>query len=242
MARFKTAGAIIKQVAQEVGLRNPADPFADADPAFAQLIALANACGAELLEAHEWQTLRREHTFTVTAGNDGTFDLPSDFEYMIPQTGWERSQDVPLFGPTSPQLWAYLMGRGLLSSTIYAQFRLAQGKLYLFPQPAPTGLEVAFEYISNNWILDEDGTTYKDVAEVAADTVLYQPHLFERLLKLRFLEARGFDTTKASDAYMTALETWAGKDKSAPVLRPDGAGHEYPLLDPWRNLPDTGYG
>ena len=242
---YKTANAIISQVAVEVGLRKTSDAFAESDPAYEQMIYLANSCGNELLIEAEWGELRREKAFTTDAATnpDGIYDLPADFEYMIDQTGWERKENVPLFGPLSPQGWAYLIGRDLVNYTIYASFRLTQGKLYLFPQPPPDGLEIAYEYVSNNWVRAGDqADTWRNEIQAAGDTVLYQPYLFERLLKLRFLEARGFDTAKASDAYITALENWKGNDKSAPILNAANEGWKYPLLDPLRNLPDTNYG
>jgi hypothetical protein len=243
--RNKTAQEIINRVGIEVGLPSTLDVFASPDPAYQQMIALLNSCGIELLQEFGWGILRREERFTTDAvtNPEGIYDLPEDFAYMIDQTGWERTQEVPLFGPASPQYWSYLLGRNLISSTIYAQFRLTEGKLYLFPQPPPDGLDISYEYISNYWVnTDGDGTTYSDAVQNPGDVVLYNSHLTERLLKLRFLEARGFDTTKALDQYLAALESWSGKDKSAPILNATGAGYVYPLLDPYRNTGDTGFG
>jgi hypothetical protein len=239
----KNVTDIISQVAVEVGLNPTADPFAEGDPAYQQMIYLCNSSGIELLQSDAWGELRREYTFTVPAGNDGTFALPDDFRYMIDQTGWERRENVPLFGPASPQQWQYLLGRDLVSSTIYAIFRLTEGKLYLFPQPAPEGLEIAYEYISDNWVADSAAPgNYDHKVKAAGDIVLYEPHLFERLLKYRFLQARGFDTTAAQQDYYLSLNAWAGKDKSAPVLNAGTGGWQYPYLDSLSNTPDSGYG
>jgi hypothetical protein len=245
MARYKTATDIISQVAVEVGLRSTADPFAESDPAYQQMIALLSSAGMELIEEAEWGTMRREEKFTTdTATNpQGIYDLPDNFAYMIDQTSWERTQNVPLFGPASPQYWAYLLGRNLVSSTIYAQFRLTEGKLYLFPQPPPDGLEISYEYISDSWVNTVGiAGAYSNVVTNPADVILYPFLLIQRLLKLRFLEARGFDTQRASSEYSLSLESWKGKDKGAPILNAGGAGYVYPLLDPYRNTPDRGYG
>ena len=242
---YKTAQQIISQVAVEVGLRKTSDPFAESDPAYEQMVFLSNSCGQELLMEVEWGILRREEEFVTDAATnpEGIYDLPADYEYMIDQTGWEQTQRVPLFGPASPQFWAYLKGRNLVTSTIYAQFRLTEGKLYLFPQPPPDGLVIQYEYISNNWVAaGDDPGAYRNSVETSGDTILYNAYLFERLLKLRFLEARGFDTEKASDTYATALENWKGNDKSAPILNAAGGGWQYPYLEPLRNTPDSGFG
>ena len=243
MAQYKSAGDIINQVALEVGLRRVADPFSDADPAYDQLVGLLNSGGLELLEESEWGVLRREETFTTVAGDSGIYDLPADYAYMIEQTGWERAENVPLFGPLSPQGWAYLIGRDLVSYTIYASFRLTEGKLYLFPQPPAEGLEIAYEYVSDSWVeVASQPGTFANQAVAAGDMVLFNGYLAERLLKYRFLEARGFDTTAAKDRFDLSLESWKGKDKSAPILTAGQGGWQYPYLESYRNTPDTNFG
>jgi hypothetical protein len=246
MARFKNAADIINQVALEVGLRKVSDPFAEQDSAYQQLVGLLNTSGTELIQEAEWGILRREVSFTTQAVDTGIYDLPADFSYMIDQTGWERAQNVPLFGPLSAQMWSYLLGRDLVSYTIYASFRLTEGKFYLFPQPPAEGLEIAYEYVSTNWVIDSsqpsDPPTYADNVKAAGDTILFNPYLTERLLKNKFLEARGFDTTKSEDDYNLALSSWKGKDKGAPVLNAGRGGWVYPYLDPYRNTPDTNFG
>ena len=247
MARFKTANAIISQVAIEVGLRKVADVFAEQDPAYEQLIALTNTCGYELLQEQAWQGLVREVDFTTQAGDTGKYDFPEDYAYMLDQTGWERSENVPLFGPLSAQMWTYLLGRDLVSYTIYASFRQVERQFWLFPQPPAEGLNITYEYISRNWVIDssvapDPDITYADVIKSAADTILYEAILIERLLKFRFLEARGFDTTNAEDAYILALASWSGKDKGAPILNAGDGGFVYPYLETYRNTPDTNFG
>ena len=119
---------------------------------------------------------------------------------MIPQTGWTRDQNVPLFGPLSAQEWQYLEGRNLLDSTIYASFRYAENKLRLYPYPPPDNQEIALEYMSRNW-LEKAGGGYRDSVQANDDTVLYAPILAVKALKRAFLAARGFDTTRADQEY-----------------------------------------
>jgi len=243
MARFKSINDICNQIAIEIGIPKAIDVFSSADIAFEQLTTLSNSIGYELLQNAPWEGLVREHSFVTAEDDTGVYELPADWGYMINQTGWDRTNNVMLGGPLSAQEWQYLLGRDLVSQTIYATFREFQNKFNLFPQPPPTGLAIHFEYISRNWVLVngvED--VFEDKVVNPADVVLYEAHLFERLLKLRFLEARGFDTTNAMAAYDVAFISWTGKDKGAPILN---AGRTYggvPYLDGFRNLPDTNYG
>lgn len=243
MARFKTINDICNQVAVETGIPKTVDVFTATEIAFEQLTTLANSCGYELLQDEGWQGLTREHQITTQAGDDGKYDLPDDFAYMINQTGWDRTNNVPLAGPLSAQEWQYLEGRDLVSQTIYASFRELENQFWLFPQPPPVGVDIHFEYVSRNWVLAKgEPDNYTDRVTQPSDVVLYEPYLFERLLKLRFLGARGFDTSAALEQYMTAMTSWAGKDKGAPILNAGRSRGGLPYLDGFRSVPDTGYG
>ncbi len=243
MARFKSINDICNQVAVEVGIPKTADVFSATDVAFEQLTTLSNSCGYELLQDSAWEGLVRLHEFTTQAGDDGTYTLPDDWGYMINQTGWDRTNNVMLGGPLSAQQWNYLIGRDLVSQTIYATFREFDNKFQLFPQPPPIGIDIAFEYISRNWVLVNNvPDSFSDKVIQAADVVLFEAHLFERLLKLRFLEARGFDTTNASSQYDKSLTSWEGHDTGAPILNAAGRYGGVPYLDSFRNTPDTNFG
>jgi len=243
MSRFKTINDICNQVAVEVGIPRASDAFSATDVAFSQLTTLANACGIEMLQNAAWEGLVREFKFTTQSGDTGVYALPDDFGYMINQTGWDQTNNVPMLGPLGAQQWAYLKGRDLVSQTIYASFRELENKLFLFPQPPPVGLDISFEYISRNWVnVKGQPDQYADFCDSPADVVLYSPHLFERLLKLRFLQARGFDTTVAQNQFEVSFTSWTAKDKGAPVLNAGRGGRGMRYLDGYGNTPDTRFG
>jgi len=238
-----TASEILNRVAAEVGLDPVVDPYASKDPAFVQMTYLINTAGEEIAKMYPWELLNREESITTLNGDTGDYPLPTDFNYMINQSGWERSQQVPLFGPLSAQEWQYLLGRNLVTSTIYASFRINEGLFKLFPQPPPVGLDIHYEYISKNWVSDGmTPPTYKDLVSVGSDVPQYDKTLIARYLKVKFLEAKGFDTTKAQDDFNQIFTFLTGLEKGAPVLRAGVYGRGFPYLDTYRNLPDTGFG
>ena len=243
MARYATATDIINQTAIEVGLTPDTDPVASTDVQFVQLTGLLNAAGQELVEMNGWQALREVYEFTTQDGDSGVYDLPSGFSYMIDQTGWDMTNTVPIGGPLSPQIWSYLLGRDLVSQTIYASFRLMDGTLNLFPQPPPIGILVRFEYISRNWVLEAGPAgTRTDKVSAGSDTVLYEPRVIINFLKVKWLDAKGFPSDAARMDFDNIYSGRVGRDKGAPVLNAGGGVRWPPYLNGWYNVPDSGYG
>jgi len=236
---YDTAGEVINQAASECGLTAVSDPYASSDPAFVQFRNLLNSAGRELLGLHEWQKLTTPYSFQ-TVGGQQEYPLPADFSHMIDQTNWDRDNRRPLGGPLSPQDWTYLLGGNITTGTLYISFRMAEGVMKFLPDPLQSDHEIIFEYISKNWVLDQDGITRKDKAASKDDVILYESILMVKFLKLRFLEAKGFDTTAAMNQFSSSFMVWTGKDMSAPVLSM-ARNRIFPYLG-WRNIPETNYG
>lgn len=243
------AAEILNRVAAEVGIAPILAPLASTDPFFIQLRYLLNTAGEELMQAYPWELLNREHQITTAAGDDGAYDMPDDFGYILNQTEWDKTNNNPLGGPLSPQDWTYLQGRDLASNTLYASFRIAQGKFNIFPAPpdAPNpsyvGLDLNFEYVTKDWVWN--GSTvdpeYTDEVISASDVPLFNKTLITRALKVKYLESGGFDTTKAQGDYNQIFAFLIGTDKGAPILNAGRNRNGIPLLSNW-NTPDTGFG
>lgn len=246
MARYDTAGEIVNAAAVECGLTAVSDPFASSDPAMVQLCTMLTNVGRELLGLHQWNRFVKVHSITTAVPpDDGNYDLPDDFAWIIDQTGWTPTNaglGLPLGGPLSEQDWAYLVNTNLASSTIYVSFKQSQGQFQVLPQPPPDGIEITFSYISRWWVAETATPTVaeKDKVEASTDVVLFEPILITKFLKLRFLEAKGFDTTAASTQFHSVFMQWTGKDASAPVLNM-ARMRLFPYLG-WRNIPETNYG
>jgi hypothetical protein len=238
-----TANEILNRVAVEVGLRTDTNPWSDNQQHFEQMRNLLQLSGEELALVFPWEFAVKEHQITTSGSDSGNYPLPDDFLYMLNQTGWERSENVPLFGPLSAQDWTYLLGRDLVSYTIYATFRLKQGEFSIFPQPPPDGLDINFEYQSDAWV-DTTGDGQPDTNTISggSDVILYDRTLITRLLKLKWLEAKGFDTQKPQADFNQIFDSVAGRDKAAEILSAGRNSRLFPYLDARYNAPDTGYG
>jgi hypothetical protein len=236
-----TAIEILNRAAAEVGKAPINDPYASQDPIFVQMQFLLNTAGEELMQAYPWEFLVREHQFFTEEGVS-EYDLPADFGYMLNQTGWEQSQNIPLGGPLSAQDWTYLKGRKLAQNTLYASFRLREGKIFIYPDPPPVGLDITFEYITINWALGGTPTeTPQDKVILGSDIPLYDKTLITRYVKLKYLESAGFDTTKAQDDFAQSFSFLTGFDKGAQIISAGRNHRLYPYLSVL-NLPDQGFG
>ena len=246
MARHVSAEWIINQCLKELALEQVIDPFSSSDMAVTQMTALLTTCGEELIKLYGWERFQQEHVIVTQETDTGKYPLPDDFDHMINQTGWSRTQRVRLPGSVSPQIWQYLRGRNLVSSTIYCVFRNVQGEFWVYPQPpdasVPAGLTLAFEYASRGWVYNSTTQTYSDTVTDKAEIIQLDRILITRLLKLRFREARGMNSVAANNEFLQMFEATSSQDVAAYPINAAGMSQPYPYLDMHRNTPDSGYG
>lgn len=238
VVRFETAKDVINTVAVECGLNANSAPFNATDPAFRQLIQLLNICGRVLAVMPVWNSALRVHTFTTTAATE--YDLPDDFISMADATMYDASRRQAMYGSASPQVWT-IWNNENPSVTFRAMFRFAQRKLSLAPGSVPEGITLSFEYRSRAWVQDAAGTRFKDKVEGPGDVVLYEPVLMTRMLRYKFLEAKGFDTNAALAEFNMLLDGVKATDKPSEILDISRRIVGTRFLDV-NNLPDSGYG
>lgn len=223
MASYWNALNTVNQVAQELGLNAATSLFAAPTVQTAQLLALTNSAGNELLMYYPWEQLRKEWVFDTNIG-EGSYDLPADWGYFLDQTQWDRTDHWPLIGPKSAQEWAWLKG-GLLAAAPRLRYRIAGNKFMIWPIPStttsPSQYTLAQEYISNGWVESRDVLNqpmYTALITKDADLIRYDPWLVVKFVKLKFYETKGFDTTAVRDDFMRVFNSLTGKDVGAPVL------------------------
>lgn len=243
MARLASVNDIMNRAAVEIGLNASVDPVSSTDETFVQLRYLFDSAGQEMVEIHPWQVMLMQYELITESGDDGIYDLPDDFSYMIDQTGWDRTNRVAMGGPLSSQDWAYLAGRDLVSQSIYASFRLEDNKITLYPTPPPIGLTITFEYMSRNWLANQADTSQRhDRIVTGSDVCLYEPIMIVKFLKVKLLDAKGFDSSSARMEFERMLQSRQGRDEGAAVLSASNNTRGMPYLSPYFNVGDTGFG
>lgn len=244
MPTFDTAKNVLNDAALGLGLTSSAltDPYASTDPNVVQLRVMLTEFGQDLLRQHSWTHLQTTHTF-VTVDGTATYALPGDFDRLLDQTGWDRTQQFPLAGPINAQGWQLLQAQSV-GSVVDAWFRIANNLVNIYPTPGATVRTLAFEYVSKYWVAATAAPTtrVKETPSIESDVCFFDRRLLITGLRLAFLEAKGFDTGAASQKYSDALEAAKGGDGAAPVLSLNGPRPRTTRYLDAANIPETGYG
>lgn len=237
---YDTAQNIINAAAGELGLTVPtSDPFSSQDGAIQRMCRLLKSAGQFLLGRHEWQDKEVVYNLTTQNGDTGVYPLPADFLALTDQTGWQKSYFWPLRGPYSAQMWQRVVNYP--TTGIYVAFRIQNGQLWIWPQPPPIGISITFVYKTRGWVTDASSGQLKDHVDVGADTVNFDWLLMSRLLKLRFLQSIGHDTTSALSEFNETFDMkTASSDGAAPELEL-ARDARFPFITGF-NSPDTGFG
>jgi hypothetical protein len=147
----------------------------------------------------------------------------------------------PAAGPVSSQGWmTYLVFPVSANFTLTWQVR--DGKIWFLNPPAAPGQVFKFMYMTKAYIRDADATdVYKNIAAKNGDVFILDPLLIIHLTRMKWLEAKGFDSSAAARDFATAWDARAGASKGANIINMAGRSGAFPLLNTG-NLPQTNYG
>lgn len=232
--------AIVQNACDQIGVRKPSAVVGSSDETAIRALALANIGGKLLARWGAWTVLQKEHTFSTVAST-ASYAPPSDFDRMMSETAWDRTNFWAMRGPLSPQLWQQFKSGLVANVGIVSRFRIkasSNARLF-FIDPTPTSvLSLVFEYVSNAWCQSSGGTA-RTAWAADTDTGILDEALLELDLRWRLTKAFGMDWQADYAEFKAETDTAFARDDGLPVLdlvRPHGD----PLLA--ANVPDTGYG
>ena len=165
------------------------------------------------------------------------YDLPADYNSTVNRTHWDKSKRWEMLGPESPQQWEWLLS-GYISTGPRIRWRLL-GKYFQIWPGMNAGELLGFEYRSKGWAEAADGTP-KNSFTADDDTCVYPDRLMVLGTKLKYFEAKGFDTTALYRDYLLEFETAVAQDVAAANL--SFAPRPGTVLIGYDNIPDSGYG
>lgn len=239
-----TALELVQTAAIEMGLGPPSAAYNNPDITAQQLGALINVTGEMLVKRRLWRRLFRETTITAVEGQ-AAYELPADFARPISQTEWDTGNHWPLIGPETSQQWQWLKS-GILSTGPRERFRLVGNTLEIWPVPGtntdggglPLPLTFSYYYVSKWWALD--GAQYVAKFTKDGDTCIFDDRLMISGLKLRFFQAKQFDTTAFAAEFQSNLDDALAQDSGAPILSL-AKQPAFPLISIY-NIPDGSWG
>lgn len=235
--RYLTVEEMVTQTMQAMGLPAPTTIVGSADKTALQLLALANELGIELIGDGKWQAFYREYHITTAIGVD-TYPLPEDLDGFIADSQWNRTTRLPAIGPLEEYEWQMLKARQLAGTTFTMLFRISEGNIVFYEVPS-TVQDIYMSYTGKGWVRSA-ALAYQDNILADDDSILYDPTLFKMGLKLKWREAKGFDTSAAAKRFYDMLAKAKAKDKPGRTLSLVSTA-DYPYLGVI-NIPDTNYG
>ena len=186
-------------------------------------------------------TLNYQTTETVVGGQvifqKVKYGLPPDYVSTVNRTHWDKSKRWEMLGPESPQQWEWLLS-GYISTGPRIRWRLL-GKYFQIWPGMNGGELLGFEYRSKAWAEAADGTPQNSFTN-DNDTCIYPDRLVVLGTKLKYFEAKGFDTTALYRDYLMEFETAVAQDTAAANL--SFAPRPGTVLIGYDNIPDSGYG
>jgi hypothetical protein len=202
---------------------------------------IPNATFVSSVDSATQVTLSNYSTSNVTAGTiyfqKVKYALPDDYDSIVPRTQWDKSKHWEMLGPESAQQWEWLLS-GFISTGPRIRWRLLGGYFQIWPGYSANE-NLGFEYRSKGWALSSTGTV-KNSFTADTDTCVYPDRVMVLSTKLKYFQAKGFDTTALYRDYLTEFETSVGQDTSAANL--SFAPRPGSVLIGWDNIPDSGYG
>lgn len=186
-------------------------------------------------------TVSQYSTSAVTGGTvyfqKVQYALPSDYDAIVPRTQWDKSKHWEMLGPEDAQQWEWLLS-GFISTGPRVRWRLFGAYFQIWPGFS-NAENLGFEYRSKGWAATAAGVA-KNSFTLDTDTCIYPDRLIVLMTKLKYFEAKGFDTTAMYRNWMMELETDIAQDTSYANL--SFAPKPGNILIGYDNIPDSGYG
>ena len=167
------------------------------------------------------------------------FEPPTAFDRQIDRTHWNKSDHWEMLGPETAQQREWLRS-GYISTGPRIRYWYIGGYFQIWP-PLGSTESLAYEYISKYWIRITGAiATTKQAYTVDTDTCIFPDPLMRLLIKLKYFEIKGFDTTALYRDYQTQVDLAKAHDAGSPTL--SMAPNISQVLIGWENIPDSGFG
>jgi hypothetical protein len=205
----------LQSAALRVAGRKPGTFFGASGQLEMELCDLVNEVATDIAKYQDWQALTR---IASIAGSD-PFPMPADYDRMLlnadlQQTGawmggYDRITDMNDFITRQNTGWGTSPGGWIIFGNM----------IYISPE---TSGPAQFPYITSSWAVAADGSAKGQFTE-DTDKFLLPERLLTLGLVWRWREMKKLDYTGDPDAFVKALDEYAGKDGGSKIIRFSGS-------------------
>ena len=211
---------IVQRHCRRSNIPVPTTAYGSTDDQVLQVVALLEEEGNDLASRGDWQELLNEATHTTVAtesqGKISTI-ASNGFNYIKNDTIWDRTETLPVYVISGVDWQAE---KGFANTSPHYQARIRGGNLLSTPTPT-AGNTWAYEYISKNWILGADDTTYSDYFNLDTDAPLLPTEILLKGLRWRWKKEKGFEYAEDFASYEFMVKDALGRQGMHRTLHMD---------------------
>lgn len=205
---------LIQSHCKRHALAVPTAVVGTADVTVKQLLETLIETTEEIVTEAKFNVTTIETTFTaVAAESQGALSTlaASGYQYIINGTLWDRTKDMPLYGPVDEPEWQRL--KAITNSGPNYAYRIRGGLLLFNPVPAAPLPTIAFEYVSS-WCVTAANGTLKSGITLDSDLFLFPDNLLKKGLAFRWKRDKGLPYQADEATYYDLLNKYVSRDKT----------------------------
>lgn len=208
---------------ERTNLNVPTTVMGTTDTQVRQIRAMLEEIGNDMASRGSWQEITFEASLTTVATeSQGAMSTiaSNGFRYIRNKTFWDRTNKLPILGPVDDENWQAL--KAMTPTGPRYQFRIRGDLMLVNPVPV-AGYNWRFEYVSQNWILGANLTTYKQYFTLDTDTILLPETVMLMGLRWTWKKEKGFDYAEDLRTYEAQIKDALGRDGGKKTLHMDGS-------------------
>lgn len=214
---------LIQRIVKRLPLSSiPTSVIGSGDPGTLQLLEFLQEEGEILMRLQDWSVLRMNWSFPIIVATDPQLEpFPDDYDRTIENaSAWRSgSQWVPLSGPTTPDAWHRLI---YIPGTYPGYWRMSGNGMQVLG--VGLGENVMIEYVSRNFVLNQNGVTTQPEFSNDDDTSLLDDRVITLGVIWRWKQSKGMEYAEDMVTYEREKELKIASDRAArpiPTSRPD---------------------
>ncbi len=240
----RTLLQIVIEFTKRTGIKVPNAVISSTDPQIMQVVGLLNEEIEDLSDGTPLQVMVKEFTFALTATEDqGAVEtiLGEPYRSILNNVLWNRTLQLPLFGPLTPEQWQAQKARNVTG--LQNQYRIRGDHLILLPAPT-AGHVLAGEFVRRYNVVPAAGTVpTKEFYTADSDFSIFPDQLLLAGLRWRWKREKGLPYAEDKARAFSMQGNYELKTGTKPVLSMgDGveasAGHRL-IFTPGSVLPTT---